>query len=102
MCCAVAVIPPPNQVSPDTPLRLGIAAAIAFPDGSMTADALLTQGHASWRDFHSGKAFPFFGKVFLFSPYVPMLRDPMTDLTPAQQEGRTYERTLLRLSAAGK
>ena len=40
MCCAVAVIPPPDQVSPDTPLRLGIAAALAFPDGSMTAAGL--------------------------------------------------------------
>jgi hypothetical protein len=27
-------------VSPDTPLRLGIAAALAFPDGSMTAAGL--------------------------------------------------------------
>ena len=40
MCCAVAVIPPRDQVSPDTPLRLGIAAALAFPDGSMTAAGL--------------------------------------------------------------
>jgi hypothetical protein len=40
MCCAVAAIPPPHQVTPDTPLRLGIAAAIAFPDGSMTAAGL--------------------------------------------------------------
>src|ERR1700730_2190809 len=40
MCCAVAVIPPPDQVSPDTPLRLGIAAALAFPDGSVTAAGL--------------------------------------------------------------
>ncbi len=37
MCCAVAAIPSPDQVTPDTPLRLGMAAAIAFPDGSMTA-----------------------------------------------------------------
>src|SRR6478736_1622252 len=40
MCCAVAAIPPADQVSPDTPLRLGVAAAIAFPDGSMTAAGL--------------------------------------------------------------
>jgi hypothetical protein len=40
MCCAVAAIPPPDQVTPDTPLRLGVAAAIAFPDGSMTAAGL--------------------------------------------------------------
>ena len=39
-CCAVASIPPPEQVTPDTPLRLEIAAAIAFPDGSMTAAGL--------------------------------------------------------------
>ena len=39
-CCAVASIPPPEQVTPDTPLRLGIAAARAFPDGSMTAAGL--------------------------------------------------------------
>src|ERR1700738_4953650 len=40
MCCAVASIPSPEQVTPDTPLRLGIAAALAFPDGSMTASGL--------------------------------------------------------------
>jgi hypothetical protein len=27
MCCAVAVIPPPEEITPDTPLRLSIAAA---------------------------------------------------------------------------
>ena len=40
MCCAVASIPSPEQVTPDTPLRLEIAATIAFPDGSMTAAGL--------------------------------------------------------------
>jgi hypothetical protein len=40
MCCAVASIPAPEQVTPDTPLRLGVAAALAFPDGSMTAAGL--------------------------------------------------------------
>jgi hypothetical protein len=40
MCCAVASIPSPEQVTPDTPLRLEIAAALAFPDGSMTAAGL--------------------------------------------------------------
>jgi hypothetical protein len=40
MCCAVAAMPPPDQVTPDAPLRLGVAAAIAFPDGSMTAAGL--------------------------------------------------------------
>src|ERR1700738_865536 len=40
MCCAVASIPSPEQVTPDTPLRLGIAAALAYPDGSMTASGL--------------------------------------------------------------
>jgi hypothetical protein len=39
-CCAVASIPPPEQVTPDTPLRLEIAAAIAFPDGSITVAGL--------------------------------------------------------------
>jgi hypothetical protein len=29
---------------PDTPLRLGIAAALAFPDGSMTAAGLRREG----------------------------------------------------------
>jgi hypothetical protein len=28
---------PLDRVSPDTPLRLSVAAALAFPDGSMTA-----------------------------------------------------------------
>ncbi len=40
MCCAIATTPSPDQVTPDTPLRLGVAAAIAFPDGSMTAAGL--------------------------------------------------------------
>jgi len=39
-CCAVASTPPPDQVTPETPLRLEIAAALAFPDGSMTAAGL--------------------------------------------------------------
>src|SRR4249919_2116176 len=39
-CCAIASIPPPEKITPDTPLRLGIAAALAFPDGSMTASGL--------------------------------------------------------------
>jgi hypothetical protein len=39
-CCAVASIPPPEKITPDTPLRLEIAAALAFPDGSMTASGL--------------------------------------------------------------
>ena len=44
MCCAVASIPSTEQVTPDTPLRLGIAAALAFPDGSMTAAGLRREG----------------------------------------------------------
>src|SRR6476620_10685667 len=40
MCCALASPPAPEQVTPDTPLRLGVAAALAFPDGSMTASGL--------------------------------------------------------------
>jgi hypothetical protein len=43
-CCAIASIPPPEKVAPDTPLRLGIAAALAFPDGSMTAAGLRREG----------------------------------------------------------
>jgi hypothetical protein len=30
-------LPPRDGVKPDTPLRLTVAAALAFPDGSMTA-----------------------------------------------------------------
>src|SRR2546426_9975013 len=43
-CCAIASIPPPDKVTPDTPLRLEIAAALAFPDGSMTASGLRREG----------------------------------------------------------
>src|ERR1700730_1219290 len=39
-CCAIASIPPPEKITPDTPLRLEIAAMLAFPDGSMTASGL--------------------------------------------------------------
>src|SRR5437899_6587138 len=33
-------LPRRDEVTPDTPLRLGVAAALAFPDGSMTASGL--------------------------------------------------------------
>jgi hypothetical protein len=33
-------IPPREDIAPETPLRLSVAAAIAFPDGSMTAAGL--------------------------------------------------------------
>ena len=32
--------PNPDQVKPDTPLRLEVAAALAYPDGSMTGSGL--------------------------------------------------------------
>src|SRR3974390_3318240 len=37
-------LPSPNEVTPDTPLRLRVAAALAFPDGSMTASGLRREG----------------------------------------------------------
>src|SRR5712671_7918740 len=37
-------IPKRENIDPDTPLRLGIAAAVAFPDGSMTASGLRREG----------------------------------------------------------
>jgi hypothetical protein len=33
-------VPASDQIRPNTPLRLGVAAAIAFPDGSMSASGL--------------------------------------------------------------
>src|SRR3979411_2311256 len=33
-------LPLPEQVKPNTPLRLSVVAALAFPDGSMTASGL--------------------------------------------------------------
>jgi hypothetical protein len=36
----VTSIPPPAQIDTNTPLRLGVAAEIAFPDGSMTTSGL--------------------------------------------------------------
>lgn len=35
-----AKIPPLESIGPDTPLRLPVAAAVAFPDGSMTVSGL--------------------------------------------------------------
>jgi len=35
-----ALIPPSNHIGRDTPLRLDVAAAIAFPDGSITGRSL--------------------------------------------------------------
>jgi hypothetical protein len=40
MCCAVASIPSPEAVTPDTPPRLSVTAALALPDGSMSASGL--------------------------------------------------------------
>jgi hypothetical protein len=34
------VLPRRDEIKPDTPLRLSVAAALAFPDGSMTASGL--------------------------------------------------------------
>jgi hypothetical protein len=33
-------VPPRDRIADDTPLRLGIAAVIEYPDGSMTASGL--------------------------------------------------------------
>jgi hypothetical protein len=33
-----------NEIRPDTPLRLSVAAQLAFPDGSMTASGLRREG----------------------------------------------------------
>jgi len=37
-------VPLSDEVKPDTPLRLSVAAALAFPDGSMTASGLRREG----------------------------------------------------------
>lgn len=37
-------LPPRDEVKPDTPLRLSVAAALAFPDGSMTASGEVQKG----------------------------------------------------------
>src|ERR1700690_3559630 len=39
-----AQLPPIETIGPDTPLRLSVAAALAFPDGSMTASGLRREG----------------------------------------------------------
>jgi hypothetical protein len=39
-----AIIPSRDQVHPETPLRLCVAAALAFPDGTMTASGLRPEG----------------------------------------------------------
>jgi hypothetical protein len=33
-------LPPRDEIRPDTPFRLNVAATLAFPDGSMTASGL--------------------------------------------------------------
>jgi len=33
-------LPARESITPDTPLRLSVAAALAYPDGSMTANGL--------------------------------------------------------------
>jgi len=39
-----ATVPRQADISPDAPLRLSVAAALAFPDGSMTASGLRREG----------------------------------------------------------
>lgn len=39
----IPTLPPREFVTPDTPLRIAVAAALAFPDGSMSAAVLLGQ-----------------------------------------------------------
>ncbi len=43
-------LPSSHGIAPGTPLRLSVAAAIAFPDGSMTASGLRHLGSADTRD----------------------------------------------------
>jgi len=43
-------IPSRDQIGPETPLRLSIGAALAFPDGSMTACAEKTPEVKGRRD----------------------------------------------------
>ena len=38
------VLPPAEQIGPNTPVRLSVAAALAFPDGSITASGLRREG----------------------------------------------------------
>jgi hypothetical protein len=38
------MLPSPEQINPNTPLRLSVAAALAFPDGSMTPSGLRREG----------------------------------------------------------
>jgi hypothetical protein len=40
MSRVLPTLPPRDQIANDTPLRLNIAAALAYPDGSMTASGL--------------------------------------------------------------
>jgi hypothetical protein len=54
-----AALPSKDGIKPSTPLRLHVAAALAFPDGSMTASGLrrktqhrdrgLVSGSSSWQ-----------------------------------------------------
>jgi hypothetical protein len=37
-------IPARDEIKPDTPLRLSVAAALVFPDGSLTASGLRREG----------------------------------------------------------
>jgi len=39
--------PLPEQIKQDAPLRLSVAASVAFPDGSMTASGLRREGPRS-------------------------------------------------------
>jgi integrase len=53
-CCAIASMPPPEKITPETPLRLEIAAVLAFPDGSMTAAGLRREAARGRPDFGEG------------------------------------------------
>ena len=48
-----SILPPREAIMPDTPLRLAIAAALAFPDGSMTASGLDRPGDGRHLRLHA-------------------------------------------------
>ena len=49
-------LPARDAVKPDTPLRLAVAAALAYPDGSMTANGLRNEARRGLDVIQSGEA----------------------------------------------
>lgn len=87
------LVPTVDKIGPDTPLRLEIAAAVAFPDGSMTVRGLqkerdkgrLTVERIAGKDYTTLAAFDEMRRLCRFTPKQPLRAAERPDPSVPQQ-----------------